>query len=273
MQKNSIDIFIPYWGDLRLLKTAINSVLGQTNENWRLTIIDDNYPGDAAKKYCKSIKDKRVRYIKNNKNLGITNNFNKCVRLAKSKYVMIMGCDDELMPNYTERTLSNIGEADFYQPGVDVIDSRGKKYLPVGDRIKKILQPKKSGIYYGEKLASSLCIGNWLYFPSITWKTETIRKYGFNKSYTIVQDVYLELSIIKDGGTLYFDKEISFRYRRHAKSMSSTGKGKAGKRFEEEEDVYMNFARVFNEIVWIRASKNAKYHITPRTHKLLARFF
>ena len=69
MQKNSIDIFIPYWGDLRLLKTAINSVLGQTNENWRLTIIDDNYPGDAAKKYCKSIKDKRVRYIKNNKNL------------------------------------------------------------------------------------------------------------------------------------------------------------------------------------------------------------
>ncbi len=266
MKKNNIDIFIPYWGDSRLLKTSINSVFSQSNQNWNLTVIDDNYPDKSALKYCKNIQDKRFRYIRNKKNLGITKNFNQCISLAKSKYIMIMGYDDELMPNYVDRALANIGEADFYQPGVNVIDFKGNKYLPLNDKVKKILQPKKSGLYQGEKLAASLCIGNWLYFPSITWKTETIARYGFNNKFTVVQDVCLELNIIKDGGKLYFDSVASFNYRRFKGSLSS--KEKNGVRFKEESAVYKMFSIFFYKIGWKKAAALSRLHLTSRLHKM-----
>ena len=133
MKKDSIDIFIPYWGDPDLLMVAIESVFGQKNKNWTLTVIDDGYPEKSAQKYCRKIKDTRFKYIRNEKNLGITKNFNQCVHLTKAKYVLIMGCDDVLLPNYIDRVLENIGEADFYQPGVDVIDAYNKKHLPLAD--------------------------------------------------------------------------------------------------------------------------------------------
>lgn len=273
MQKNSLDIFIPYWGDPQLLKIAIQSVFKQTNKNWHLTVVDDCYPDKMAEKFCKNIQDKRFSYIRNKNNLGITNNFNKCLKLAKSKYILFMGCDDELLPHYVERALTSIGDADFYQPSVGVINSEGKNSLPISDLVKKIIQPKKSGIYQGEKLASSLCKGNWLYFPSIMWKKEVVSKYGFNNDLSIVQDVYLELSIIKDGGSVYFDREVSFNYRRHSKSLSSLSKKSDGKRFTEEEEVYNNFAKIFQRIGWPQASRNARYHVTSRLHRLMSKSF
>ena len=53
-----------------------------------------------------------------------------------------------------------------------------------------------SGILTGEKLATLLCHGNWLYFPSITWKTDTIKRYSFDTKYKILEDVIIELTMI-----------------------------------------------------------------------------
>jgi len=47
----------------------------------------------------------RVRYVKNEKNLGIDGNFNRCVDLAETDFVTVLHADDELMPNYTATML------------------------------------------------------------------------------------------------------------------------------------------------------------------------
>jgi hypothetical protein len=132
-----------------------------------------------------------------------------------------------------------------------------------------MLQPKKSGVYKGEKLAASLCRGNWLYFPSILWKTSAIKKYGFDNSYKIAEDVVLELNTIKDGGSLYFDKYTTFHYRRFSKSLSSVEKSKGGVRFREESTVYNHFAKEFRAISWKKAALNAKLRITSRIHQYM----
>jgi len=268
---NKIDIMLPYWGDFKLLKKTIDSVLSQTNKNWALTIIDDCYPSLDAEKYCKSIANNKIKYIRHDKNIGITNNFNYCIENVKSEYCMILGCDDILLPNYIESTLKNIADADFYQPGVQVIDANDNIYLPLGDQIKRLLQPKKSSLLSNEKLALSLCNGNWLYFPSITWKSSTLKKYRFNTEYKIVEDLALEFDIIKDGGKLYFDKIACFQYRRFSESVSSKEKKAGGLRFNEENDVYKKYSKIFKEIGWKKASIAAKMHITSRIHGFLSK--
>jgi len=264
-----VDILLTFWGDVELLKKAVESVIAQTEQDWHLLVLDDCYPSDELAKYFANIKDKRITYYRHKKNIGITKNFNYAVEHAKAPYCMLLGCDDIMLPNYLETALKNIGSADIYQPSVDVIDGDGNVYLPLGDRIKRFLQPKKPGIYQGEKLAASLCHGNWLYFPSILWKTSTIKKYGFNDKYKIAEDVVLEMDIIKNGGVLYFDTTTTFNYRRFAKSLSSVEKSKGGVRFSEEDEVYDHFAAEFKKLGWHKAARAAAWRITSRLHRVL----
>jgi glycosyltransferase involved in cell wall biosynthesis len=252
-----VDVLLPFWGDVELLKQAVESVLAQTEQDWRLIVADDCYPSDEPALYFKNIGDKRITYIRHKVNLGITKNFNFLTHKASAPHCILIGCDDKLLPHYIERAIQKIGDADMYQPGVEVINERGITYLPVGDRVKRLLQPRKAGIYQGEKLAASLCHGNWLYFPSILWKTSTIQKYGFNQNYSVTQDVYLELSIIIGKGSLYFDNTRSFQYRRFANSVSSVEKS-SGKRFNEEARVYDHFNKIFVSIGWKKAARANK---------------
>lgn len=265
-----IDIIIPYWGEFSLLKETVDSILAQTSSNWHLTILDDHYTSTEARDYYKKIADPRITYIRHRRNIGITNNFNYAVKKASSPYCMIVGCDDRLLPNYVETALKNIGDADFYQPRVQVIDGGGNVYLPLTDRVKRILSPKKPGIYSGEKLATSLCHGNWLYFPSITWKTSTLKKYQFDARYKILEDVIVELDMILDGAKLYLDNTETFQYRRFAGSLSSKEKTKNGVRFDEEAEVYANFADKFCQAGWPKAARAAKARITSRINQLLS---
>ncbi len=264
-----IDILLPYWGEFSLLKKTVESVFAQTETSWRLFVIDDAYPSNEAEEYFRTLDDKRVSYYRQKKNIGITRNFNFALKSAKAEYCMILGCDDKLLPNYIETALKNIGDADFYQPGIQVIDDHDQACFPMADKVKNMLRPKKSGVYQGEKLASSLCMGNWLYFPSILWKTALVKQYRFDASHDNTQDVILELTIVKDGGKLFVDNEVTFQYRRSVNSFSSRRKSKAGKRFSEENEIYNHFSREFRRNNWNRAARSARLHVTSRLHRVL----
>lgn len=264
-----VDILLPYWGDPELFKKAVNSVLAQSEQDWRLLVFDDFYPSDEAKKYISSLHDKRISYHRHKNNIGITKNFNYALRATKAPYCVMMGCDDIMMSNYIETALKNIGEADFYHPNVQVIDEDGNIYLPITDRIKRMLRPSRQGLHSGDKLAASLCTGNWFYFPSIMWKSSTLRKYGFDNEYDAMQDVIAELNIIKAGGTMYLDNETTFQYRRSAQSISSRQKGNI--RFSQEEAVYSMFARSFDEMGWNKAAYASRWRLTSRLHHLITK--
>jgi hypothetical protein len=271
MTKNkSLDIVIPYWGEFALLKEAVDSVLAQTSDDWHLTILDDHYPSTEAHDYYTKLADPRITYIRHKKNLGITNNFNFAVQHVTAPHCMIMGCDDRLLPECVAVALQTIGEADFYQPGVQVINDKGQLYLPLVDRVKRFLQPHKSGLYSGEKLATSLSHGDWLYFPSIVWKTATLKRYSFDATYTILEDLVLVFDFILDGAVLAFDQTETFQYRRFAQSLSSKEKSKDGVRFAEENEVYTSYAQRFASVGWCKAARAARLHITSRIHQLLS---
>lgn len=265
-----VDILLPYWGDITIAKQTIDSVFAQTSSQWHLTILDDHYESDEAIAYFKSLTGPRVTYIRHPQNIGITNNFNACIEAATAKYCVILGCDDILLPHYVEQALQNIGTADFYQPNVEIIDKDSQVYLPLADKVKRLLAPKKSGYYAGEKLAASLCHGNWLYFPSILWKTETLKKYRFDAKYKIVEDVVVELQMIIDGATLYVDRGTpTFQYRRFAESLSSIEKRRGGVRFKEEDSVFDEFSKEFKRIGWRKASRSAHLRLTSRLNRFI----
>lgn len=265
-----VDILLPFWGDVELFKKTVSSVLSQTETDWKLSIFDDHYPSDDPAAFIKALDDPRITYHRHAKNIGITPNFNFALKQAIAPYFVMLGCDDVLLPNYLEVALKDIGPADFYQPAVQVIDHKGITYLPLVDRIKSFIAPRP-GFHKGEKLAVSLCHGNWLYFPSILWRTNIVREYGFDNRYKIAEDLLLELQLILDGRALVVGATPIFQYRRFAQSLSSREKKRGGVRFNEEDEVYNLFANKFKSKGWKKAARAAKFRVTSRLHQLTSR--
>ena len=66
-------------------------------------MIDDVYPDLEPGQWVQSIDDARVTYLRNEVNLRPSRNYNKAIGLAESEYIVIMGCDDVMLPGYVAR--------------------------------------------------------------------------------------------------------------------------------------------------------------------------
>lgn len=268
-----IEIFMPFYGDVEYFKTAVLSVLAQTDPDWRLTILDDRYPSEEPEVFIRNLKDPRISYLRNEINLGVSGNFQQCIDLAQADFINIMGCDDVMRENYVARAKEIIhadSNISYIQPGVEVVDEKGNVYLPLGDRVKNRLRNKFSPpcTVSSEEIASSLLKGCWTYFPSIIWKTTELKKYNFRKEFSIVLDLALQLEIIANGGKVFIDSPVSFAYRRHRSSVSMSS-SLEGKRCSEEGQLFSEFATTAQGLGWNKAERAARLHLTSRVNALL----
>lgn len=268
----SIQIFIPFWGDPALLDETVASVLAQHDPDWRLTIIDDCYPDDAVAERYSGHPDERVAYVRNDVNLGITENYRAAIRRASSDHITILGCDDLLHPNYLEvvrRTLEVVPDADVVQPGVEVIDASGAVIRPLVDRVKTGLLAPRGGsgiaVLRGERMATSLIRGDWLYWPSLTLRTDTIRRVDFRNGLPIIQDLALLMDIAFEGGTLAYNPTKAFSYRRHGGSASQKSL-LDGRRFGDERAYYAQARALASDRGWTRTARTARLRTMSRLH-------
>ncbi|WP_374311208.1 glycosyltransferase family 2 protein [Microbacterium sp.] len=268
----TLDIAIPFWGEPSLLYDAVRSVREQEDPDWRLVVIDDCYPDASVAAFFAELHDPRVTYVRNQVNVGITENFREAVRRAEGEYVTILGCDDLLLPDYVSivrRTIAAVPGADVIQPGVQVIDKHGRIVRPLVDRVKQGLLAPRGGsgiaVLTGERMATSLIRGDWLYFPSLTFRTETMRRIDFRDGLPIIQDLALLMDIAFDGGTLAFNPIRAFSYRRHAGSASQTTL-LDGRRFRDERRYYALARQLAEQRGWGRTVFTARVRLMSRLH-------
>ena len=256
---------LPFYGDPGLLRRAVRSVLEQRDPDWRLTVVDDGYPDDTIEPWFAGLGDERVRYRRNAVNLGAQPNNRYCLELVEHELFVMMGADDLMLPHYLEtvRALHAAHQdAAFVQPGVEVIDEHDRPVRPLVDVVKRWLAPGGTGprVVRGEALAASLLRGNWLYNPSLCWRTAAL---GEIPESADVFDLALPLDVIAAGGALVVDDVVCFRYRRHRTSDSGSG-ATAGNRFPEEKRFFAAAALRMDARGWPRAAAAARGHLTSR---------
>ncbi|MBX6750769.1 MAG: glycosyltransferase [Micromonosporaceae bacterium] len=264
------DVMLPFYGDVALMQAAVRSVLAQTHQDWRLTVVDDGQePG--VPEWFASISDPRVRYQRNPHNLGISRNYQQCVRLAEHPYMIMMGSDDIMLPNYLaclDDILTEYPGVAMVQPGVEVIDSTGRVVWTLADAVKKRLyhpRIRSRRVMGGEELATSLLRGCWFYFPSICWRTDAIQKVNFRDDLHVIQDLALVIDLLRLGEQMVVDPVVCFQYRRHAVSASSAG-ALSGSRFDEARRFFVETADELKAFGWPRAARAARHYLSSRLH-------
>ncbi|MBO3086714.1 glycosyltransferase [Cellulomonas dongxiuzhuiae] len=268
-----LEVLVPFWGELGMLQETVRSVLAQDDDDWVLTVVDDAYPDPAVAQWFSTLDDARVTYVRNEVNLGITGNFRRCAQLAQHDRVVVLGCDDLLLPNYVRvvsRAHREVPGATIIQPGVLVVDSAGRPARTLVDHVKQhLIMPRGRGrrLVQGETLAASLLTGNWMYWPSLAFRRDALQSHDFRDDLPIIQDLALVIDVVADGGSLLIEPEVCFAYRRHDASASMEQLAD-GRRFRGEREYFRQAAAQMDRVGWPRAARAARAHLTSRAHAL-----
>jgi glycosyltransferase involved in cell wall biosynthesis len=99
-----VSIGLAVYNGERYLREAIDSILAQTFTDFEL-IISDNASTDSTAAICLEYvtRDSRIRYHRNDTNIGGANNENLTFRMSRGKYFRWAAHDDIIAPNLLER--------------------------------------------------------------------------------------------------------------------------------------------------------------------------
>ncbi len=104
--KPTVSIGMPVYNREGSLRQALDSLLSQDFSNFEL-IISDNASTDCTEEICNQyvVADKRIRYVRAEKNGGMHLNFNKVLELAQGEYFMWAASDDKWNRNFIDSLL------------------------------------------------------------------------------------------------------------------------------------------------------------------------
>ena len=148
-----VGFFIPVYNGERFIDDCIASMLRQTFTDWRLTVVD-NCSTDATREIVqRHAADPRIRYLRNEENLGSIGNFNRCLGRVDTEFYSILSHDDFFrLPEAIEQALA----AMRMHPEIGVVYSDVEWVDRDGVRIAEKRMPNRGRIA-GQEL-SRLCL-------------------------------------------------------------------------------------------------------------------
>ena len=100
-KRSTVSLIIANYNYGRFLPEAAYSALSQTVQPDEILLIDD-CSIDNSMEVAERYKDK-MKVVRNEKNLGIVENFNKAVSLTKGDYICFLGADNRFRSDYIEK--------------------------------------------------------------------------------------------------------------------------------------------------------------------------
>ena len=209
------------------LREAIDSILAQTYTDFELIICDDCSPNGAPDEVIASYNDPRIRYVKNEKNLGISGNTNKMIQLARGEYIAQMDNDDIALPQRLEKTCAYLDS----HPEVDYVGG-WQEYFP---KYKLWAPPQQFG--YLELLhGCPICHSTLLYRKS------TVEKYNlyYDPEYKTAMDYELWTRVLKVAKMVNLP-EVFLLYRWNGENTSVTAGERQRLEYVKIREQILNF--------------------------------
>lgn len=162
---STISFILPAW-KARFLQEAVASIVGQTSPDWELVVVDDCSP-EPLKEIVDSFNDPRIRYVRNEKNLGgqnLVRQWNHSISFATGDYIVLAADDDLYRPTFCAeciRLANKYPEADLIHSSVEQIDEEGKHLED--DSILPEFTNKYEYLNWWVTGRSFTCIGNFAF--------------------------------------------------------------------------------------------------------------
>jgi glycosyltransferase involved in cell wall biosynthesis len=130
MKIPKVSVGLPVYNAENYLRLALGSLLQQDYTDFEL-IISDNASTDATEAICReyAAKDGRIRYYRNEKNIGACGNFNRVFELSRGEFFKWACHDDVHSPAFLKRCMEAMEKASatvaLVTPKTEMIDEAG----------------------------------------------------------------------------------------------------------------------------------------------------
>jgi glycosyltransferase involved in cell wall biosynthesis len=192
-----VSVCIPTYNYARLVGQAVESALAQTHPDVEVLLIDDASSDDTEEVAKRFAGHPRFAFHRNEQNLGLFGNFNRCFELARGDYVKVLCADDWLHPRSVEDAVAVL-EA---HPSVGMTTSPGWLVDIAGDPRGLLGTPfggSSSVVPGGRALAAHADWGNAAGMPShVLLRRSVIDEVGgFEAEFAPASDVHLWLKVL-----------------------------------------------------------------------------
>lgn len=211
-----VTVLMPTYNVAPYVKEAVESVLRQMYQDFELLVIDD-CSTDGTLDIVRSIKDQRIRVVRNDSNLGLADNLNRGLSLITTELVARMDGDDIAEPNWLEEEVAVLDK----HPEIGVCGGCGKRF---GSSDSLVMLPE----------THEACLVNMLFSCSIlvpVYRHELYSKHGMRyRRESFPAEDYRFWADCSQVTRLHNVQKVLFRYRMHEKqictSLKEVQKGK-----------------------------------------------
>lgn len=209
-----LTVLMPVYNGGKFLKEAIESILNQTFADFEFLIIDDKSQ-DGSKDIALSFRDKRIRFMQNEKNLGQTQTLNKGIGHSLGQYIARIDQDDRSLPQRLEKEiniLDKFEEVSLVYSDSFIIDEGGK-------RRKKTLfdyvRPSRSFVF------ENLLKRNFISGNTVMLRKSIFKETGmYNPGYSIAAEYDLFLRLARIHKVDFLNEPLA-EYRLHGANNSA----------------------------------------------------
>lgn len=209
MKHPRISVVMPAYNSEKYIGEAIESILNQTFTDFELLVLNDSPNNKELEKIVKDYakKDKRVKYMKNPKNLGVTESRNKLLKACTGEFIACMDSDDISMPTRFQKQIEYMEK----HPECGVLGT-GYKLFGTEEYTKKF--PEKITIL---RLLQGCTIAN----PSVLMRKSVLDKNNitYDNNYNWCED-YEFWSRVVFFTEIHNLDDILLKYRWHGENIS-----------------------------------------------------
>lgn len=141
-----VSIITPSYNTAKFIGKTIESAQNQTYQNWEMIIVDDCSSDNTDGVVAGYLSDKRIRYLKNEKNSGAAVSRNRALREAKGKWIAFLDSDDLWSPEKLEKQVKFLAKNGYHfsYTNYEEIDEDGRG---LGVKVTGPKKVSKQGMY------------------------------------------------------------------------------------------------------------------------------
>lgn len=237
-----ISIAMTTYNGEKYLREQLDSILNQTFSDFELIICDD-CSKDATVKILEeySLKDKRVRYFVNEKNLGFKKNFEKAISLCSGEYVAFSDQDDIWLPEKLEESITHIGNNNLLCSNSLLIDENGNSLNLTYKECAGLNRYFPNDYEFRFK---HILIWNFVQGASVLAKKDFLLQNMPIPENLVYHDYYFGVIAQMQNSLIYYDKVLA-KYRQHTTQQTENKKASFNifKRYQRKDYDDINNAK------------------------------
>lgn len=203
-----VSITIPTFKRPLLLKETIDSVVNQiTSVKFEIIVVDNDSDGEFDKEIINLIRsytNSRIKYYRNEENIGMFGNWNRCIELSNAPWFSILNDDDLLHPKFIQKAFDSLEE----QPELKMVTT-----TPIRFRDKKDLEGISRVVDYFSIISNEIMLSGHFTngtLGSVYNRGIALQLGGFDEDIYPISDYFFAFKYIYHNKSAIIDKNLAY---------------------------------------------------------------